>query len=71
MHQTLNPDAPEYFGFDDFLIFVGRMHCRANSENNDDLDLTNLERVTAGPLHFPFTCKEVRKGISAKLKNNK
>ena len=39
------------------------------SENNDDLDLINLESVTAGPLDFPFTCKEVRKGIS-KLKNN-
>ena len=34
------------------------------------LDITNLESVTAGPLDFPFTGKEVRKGIS-KLKNNK
>ena len=39
-------------------------------QNNDDLDLTNLEIVIAGPLDFPFTCKEVQKDIS-KPKNNK
>ena len=40
------------------------------SENNEDLDLTNLESVTAGPLDFPLTCKEFRKGI-LKFKTNK
>ena len=29
------------------------------SENNDDLDLTNLKSITTGSLDFPFTCKEV------------
>ena len=40
------------------------------SENNSDLDLTDLETNTECPLDFPFTCKEVRSGI-LKLKNNK
>ena len=39
-------------------------------EKSPDLDLTDLELNTAGPLDYPFTCKEVRSGI-AKLKNNK
>ena len=39
-------------------------------EKNPDLDLTDLELNTAGPLNYPFTCKEVRSGIE-KLKNNK
>lgn len=40
------------------------------SENNSDLDLADLEMNTECPLDFPFTCKEVRSGIT-KLKNNK
>ena len=40
------------------------------SEKNPELNLNDLEMNTEGPLDFPFTCKEVRSGIT-KLKNNK